>query len=389
VEGFTPERAFNFFQQKDMSKKERREHPRIHSLNLLAYVCMNENSETVRQGMARTLDVSEGGILMETHVPIDPQYTVSLTLGLEDELTDIQGKVVHFRRDGNGKFQSGIRFMETEAPTSHILKKFIVAFKKQYGDLDQSVSAEPSNTSSVTARLMALISNISEGQQRALLSQLEAYQNGNRREHLRAPCFIPVDYANQDRVFKGFIQDISAGGLFIKPRTSFSVGEEITLTFSPPNCQEPIKIKGEIVRSNQLGIGVKFKTVKKAFRTCSWLDCRGKSKVVRKEKRKDPRVEFHCLAIIEGVYGEKRITDISLGGVFVECESELIPSFHVGQELGLLIKLPAEDDLIKVNAQIVNVTERGIGCKFIELGRKCEDAIQQTFNLAKHTLPIL
>jgi hypothetical protein len=35
------------------------------------------------------------------------------------------------------------------------------------------------------------------------------------------------------------------------------------------------------------------------------------------------------------------------------------------------------------------VTERGIGCKFIELGRKCEDAIQQTFNLAKHTLPIL
>lgn len=57
--------------------------------------------------------------------------------------------------------------------------------------------------------------------------------------------------------------------------------------------------------------------------------------------------------------------------------------------LRLLIKLPAEDDLIKVNAQIVNVTERGTGCKFMELGRKCEDAIQQTFNLAKHTLPIL
>jgi Tfp pilus assembly protein PilZ len=198
-----------------------------------------------------------------------------------------------------------------------------------------------------------------------------------------------VDYANQDQVFKGFIQDISAGGVFITPRTSFSVGEEITLTFSPPNYQEPVKIKGEIIRSDQLGIGVKFKTVKKGFRTCSWLDCRRKSKVVRKEKRKDPRVEFHCLAIIEGFYGEKRITDISLGGVFVELEEELIPSFHIAQELRLLIKLPAEDDLIKVDAQIVNVTERGIGCKFIELSRKVEDAIQQTFNLAKHTLPIL
>jgi hypothetical protein len=57
--------------------------------------------------------------------------------------------------------------------------------------------------------------------------------------------------------------------------------------------------------------------------------------------------------------------------------------------LRLLIKLPAEDDLIKVNAQIVSVTERGIGCKFIDLSRKCEGAIQQTFVLAKHTLPIL
>jgi Tfp pilus assembly protein PilZ len=381
------EPAFNFSKRKNMPKKERREHPRINCLNLLSYVCMNENSETVRQGMARTLDVSEGGILMETHVPIDPQYTVSLTLGLKDELTDVKGKVVHFRTDGNGKFQSGIRFTQTEEPTSRILKKVIEAFKKQYGDLDRTVQS--SEKSTVTARLVELIGNISEDHQRTLLSQLEAYQSGNRREHPRTPCFIPVDYATPDRVFKGFIEDISAGGVFIKPRTSFSVGEKITLTFSPPNYQEPIKINGEIVRSDQLGIGVKFRTVNKTFESCSWLDCRTKTTKVREEKRKDPRVEFHCLVIIEGFHGEKRITDISLGGAFVECESELIPGFHIGQALKLLMKLPAEDDLIKVNAQIVNVTERGIGCKFEKLGRKCEDAIQQTFHLARHTLPIL
>jgi len=375
--------------QKNMSKEEKRKHPRIHSLNLLAYVCMNENSEIVRQGMAKTLDVSEGGILMETHVPIDPQYTVSLTLGLKDELTDIKGKVVHFRTNGNGRFQSGLQFMEIQRPTGRVLRKFIEAFRKQHGGPDPGGSVQAPRKAKIPARIMELISNISEDQQRALLSQLEAYQDGNRREHERTPCFIPVDYATQDQVFKGFIQDISAGGLFIKPRTSFSVGEEITLAFSPPNCQEPIKIKGKIVRSNRLGIGVKFKTVHKDFHTCSWLDCRIKTKVVTKEKRKDPRVEFHCLAVIEGFHGEKRITDISLGGAFVECESELIRRFHVGQELRLLIKLPAEDDLIKVQVQIVNVTEHGIGCKFMELGRKCEDAIQQTFNLAKHTLPIL
>jgi c-di-GMP-binding flagellar brake protein YcgR len=372
-----------------MPQEERRKHPRVNSLNLLAYVCMNENSEAVRQGMAKTLDVSEGGMLMETHVPIDPQYTVSLTLGLNDELADVKGKVVHFGTNGNGKYQSGIKFMETQEATRRVLRKYTEAFRKQQGNLSKSGSVQTLEKSTIPARIMELINNISEDQQRALLSQLEAYQNGNRREHQRTPCFMPVDYATQDQVFKGFIQDISAGGLFIKPRTSFSVGEDITLTFSPPNRQKPVRIKGAIVRSDQLGIGVKFKKVKRDFETYTWLDCRKKSKVVTKEKRKDPRVEFHCLAIIEGFYGEKRITDISLGGVFIECESEMIPRFHVGQGLKLLIKLPAEDDLIKVNAQIVNVTNRGIGCKFMKLGRKCEDAIQQTFNLAKHTVPIL
>ena len=273
-----------------MSEKEKRKHPRINSLNLLAYVCMNENREIVRQGMAKTLDVSEGGILMETHVPVDPQHTVSLTLGLKDELTDVKGKVVHFRTDGNGRFQSGIQFMETQEPTWRVLRKFVEAFRKQHGDLDKSVSVQTSEKSTITARMMELISNISEDQQRALLSQLEAYQNGNRREHQRTPCLIAVDYANQDQVFKGFIQDISAGGLFIKPQTSFSVGEEITLTFSPPNCQEPIKIKGEIVRSNRLGIGVEFKTVKKKLQNMLLAGLPKKNQRGDKgEKKRPPR----------------------------------------------------------------------------------------------------
>ena len=123
-----------------MSEKEKRKHPRINSLNLLAYVCMNENSEIVRQGMAKTLDVSEGGILMETHVPVDPQHTVSLTLGLQDELTDVKGKVIHFRKDGNGRFQSGIQFMENQEPTWGVLRKFIEEDSKAAFILDNDLT---------------------------------------------------------------------------------------------------------------------------------------------------------------------------------------------------------------------------------------------------------
>ena len=121
-------------------------------------------------------------------------------------------------------------------------------------------AVQQSNKSGVTARLIELISNISEDQQRTLLRLLEEdWQYREQRNHPRKPCFIGVDYATRDRVFKDFIQNINAGGVFIETRMPFSVGQEITLIFSFPNYQKPVKIAAEITRSGPQGIGVKFK----------------------------------------------------------------------------------------------------------------------------------
>ena len=115
-----------------MTKTNKRKYPRFGSLNILAYVCIDENKNIVKQGMGRTLNVSEGGILLETHIPIDPQYTVSLTIGLEDDLmTDINGKVVHSKAGEAGRFESGIEFQEIDEAKLIILKKYIKAFEEQ------------------------------------------------------------------------------------------------------------------------------------------------------------------------------------------------------------------------------------------------------------------
>ena len=110
---------------------EKRLHPRIDSLSLLSYVGRNENGVVVEQGMGRTLNVNEGGILLETHAPIDPHYDVFLAIGLEDELIEVNGNVVHQSVDENGNFKTGIRFTKTEADILRILRKFIKAFEKQ------------------------------------------------------------------------------------------------------------------------------------------------------------------------------------------------------------------------------------------------------------------
>ncbi len=84
-----------------------------------------------------------------------------------------------------------------------------------------------------------------------------------QREHDRRSCLIAVDYSTQERFFRDFIQDISAGGVFIETRELFTIGQEIYLTFSIPNSEIPFRITGKVTRATQEGIAVKFKNVSK------------------------------------------------------------------------------------------------------------------------------
>jgi len=62
-----------------------------------------------------------------------------------------------------------------------------------------------------------------------------------------------------DRYYRDFIQDMSGSGVFIKTSQTFSVGQTILMTFMTPDNQKPFRIKGEIIRIHEDGIGVKFK----------------------------------------------------------------------------------------------------------------------------------
>lgn len=116
-----------------------------------------------------------------------------------------------------------------------------------------------SNESRITARLIELIKNMSEDEQRTLLKDLEEKPFEGRRKHVRKPFLMAVDYSTQDHVYKDFIQDVSTGGVFIETHMPFTVGQEVSLTFPLPNYQKHIKVTGEVVRSTTQGVGVKFK----------------------------------------------------------------------------------------------------------------------------------
>ena len=87
-----------------MKNNEKRRHFRVNSQNLLSYVCLDENNHILCHSMGRTLNVAEGGILLETYDPINKDFTVAMMIGLKDETFEIKGKVVHYRINEDEKY---------------------------------------------------------------------------------------------------------------------------------------------------------------------------------------------------------------------------------------------------------------------------------------------
>ena len=111
-------------------------------------------------------------------------------------------------------------------------------------------------------KLFDAILKLNQEQQTQVMIYVEELLAENKRISVRKACNIPISYATQDRIYSDNISDISKSGLFIETRRPLNVGEEIVLTFNMHGYDRAFKINGDIVRSNQQGIGVEFKEVK-------------------------------------------------------------------------------------------------------------------------------
>ncbi len=111
----------------------------------------------------------------------------------------------------------------------------------------------------VRAYLFRLLNDMSDEELRQLLKELEERQNKKQRKYFRKGFLTAIDYNVGDRYYRDFIQDISGSGVFIKTSQTFSVGQTILMTFMSPDNQKPFRMKGEITRTHDDGIGVKFK----------------------------------------------------------------------------------------------------------------------------------
>ena len=92
---------------------ERRKQERQYALNFLDYEILSD-SGVVGRGLARTLNVSEGGLRLETGEFFEPGQKLRITLGLDNELVQVTGRVTNSQPENDELCSSGLLFIEFE-----------------------------------------------------------------------------------------------------------------------------------------------------------------------------------------------------------------------------------------------------------------------------------
>jgi hypothetical protein len=117
-----------------MSNSERRRYIRPESLNLLDYIVVDEHGVQGDYSMGRTLNISVGGILMETHIQLKPGQQVMITLGLQDDLVDVMGRIIHSTGQNDGMYHNGIEFFHASVEDRRIINRYVEAFHRRFPD---------------------------------------------------------------------------------------------------------------------------------------------------------------------------------------------------------------------------------------------------------------
>jgi hypothetical protein len=96
-----------------MTFADRRKHPRFKTNEAISYVCLDDNGSPIKEGKGKAINVSKGGILIETADAFKWQDILLLTIDVKGKSLCVKGRVVYSNTDGSGIFQTGIEFLET------------------------------------------------------------------------------------------------------------------------------------------------------------------------------------------------------------------------------------------------------------------------------------
>jgi len=109
----------------------RRKHKRVKTRNLISYLSFDETGKLISNGLGIALDVSQGGILLETPYFIKTGMIILAATDRENRLFEVKGKLIHSTKAPNGLYHSGIEIIGIDARVRAFITKLVKEYNYQ------------------------------------------------------------------------------------------------------------------------------------------------------------------------------------------------------------------------------------------------------------------
>jgi hypothetical protein len=107
---------------------EKRKYPRV-NIHVLAYCdCYNDDGELFEQKLGAILDVSIGGLLIETKDIVKANYVKIVFVSHKNKVLSITGSVAHSKKTDIDKAKTGVCFHGTESENIKLVTNLIRAY---------------------------------------------------------------------------------------------------------------------------------------------------------------------------------------------------------------------------------------------------------------------
>jgi predicted Zn finger-like uncharacterized protein len=119
---------FKVFQPNEV---ERRKYQRVETQNLISYFSFDETGKLISHGLGIAMDISKGGILLETTNYIKSGLIVLAATDRKRNLIEVKGKLAYSKKTSTGMCFSGIEFIGVNERVTKFIAKLIKEYNSQ------------------------------------------------------------------------------------------------------------------------------------------------------------------------------------------------------------------------------------------------------------------
>jgi hypothetical protein len=81
----------------------------------------------------------------------------------------------------------------------------------------------------------------------------------SQRKAPRSPCLVAVEYDPRGMTCRNNLRNISLTGAYVESADPVSVGQEVQISLNVPHLKQSCDLTGVVVRTDDMGMGIKFK----------------------------------------------------------------------------------------------------------------------------------